>query len=180
MKTKSSNTGERHGNGDRPRVAALRFDDRKVWVEMVDGREIGLPLDRFPTLRDASGSQRRDWELIGRGVGVHWPALDLDLSAEGLVQGTSESFPPPPQVTRPPKRQNADEARLHYHIVFREHGWSVVEQSRVVDQCATQTEAIERARKLARSHHDTILFVHSRSGEVRRTFKITEKSPTRT
>lgn len=52
-----------------------------------DGRIVSLPLRWYPRLNRATPAQRRNWELIGRGYGVHWPNVDEDLSAEGLLQG---------------------------------------------------------------------------------------------
>jgi len=54
-------------------------------VQLVDGREIGAPLEWFPRLRDATPAQRANWRLIGQGVGIHWEDLDEDLSIAGLV-----------------------------------------------------------------------------------------------
>ena len=59
-------------------------------VELIDGRAVGLPLASLPTLRRASASQRSRYRLIGRGYGVHWPGLDLDLSVEGILAGRGE------------------------------------------------------------------------------------------
>lgn len=44
-----------------------------------------VPLEWFPRLRDGTPEQRNNWELIGRGVGIHWPDLDEDLSVRGLL-----------------------------------------------------------------------------------------------
>jgi hypothetical protein len=52
---------------------------------LADGREISVPLAWFPRLRDASPEQRRNWRLIGGGVGVHWPDVDEDISAASLL-----------------------------------------------------------------------------------------------
>ena len=52
---------------------------------LADGREIAVPLAWFPRLRDASLEQRRNWRLIGGGVGVHWPDVDEDISAASLL-----------------------------------------------------------------------------------------------
>jgi hypothetical protein len=46
-----------------------------------------VPLVWYPRLLNASAPQRRDWELIGDGEGVHWPQIDEDLSAAGLLRG---------------------------------------------------------------------------------------------
>jgi len=73
----------------RPVVTALavgvRFDDEILHVQLTDGREISVPLEWFPTLRDATEAQRSNWRLIGRGVGIHWEDLDEDISVAGLL-----------------------------------------------------------------------------------------------
>lgn len=55
-------------------------------VQLSDGREISVPLEWFPRLRDASEKQRKDWRLIGKGVGIHWEQLDEDISVEALLR----------------------------------------------------------------------------------------------
>ncbi len=61
------------------------FDTERIHVRLSDGREISAPLDWFPRLRHATADQRRQWELIGRGVGIHWEAIDEDISVAGLL-----------------------------------------------------------------------------------------------
>jgi len=56
-----------------------------LYVQLSDGREVGVPLEWFPSLRDATADQRANWRLIGRGIGIHWEELDEDLSVEGLL-----------------------------------------------------------------------------------------------
>ena len=58
--------------------AALRF-------VLADGREISAPLEWFPRLRDASATQRSNWRLIGKGIGVNWPEIDEDISVNTLM-----------------------------------------------------------------------------------------------
>lgn len=55
-------------------------------VRLADGREISVPLEWYPRLRDASPEQRSRWRLIGRGVGIHWDEIDEDLSVAGLLK----------------------------------------------------------------------------------------------
>ena len=52
---------------------------------LADGREVLVPLAWFPRLRDATPEQRGHWRLIGGGVGIHWPEIDEDISAESLL-----------------------------------------------------------------------------------------------
>jgi hypothetical protein len=63
----------------------VRFDDDSIYVRLVDGREIAAPLEWFPTLRDATPALRSTWRLIGRGIGVHWPEIDEDISVQSLL-----------------------------------------------------------------------------------------------
>ena len=65
----------------------VRFSRDHVHVLLVDGREIAAPLDWFPTLRAASEEDRKNWRLIGRGVGIHWSGLDEDISVAALLAG---------------------------------------------------------------------------------------------
>jgi hypothetical protein len=54
-------------------------------VVLADGREISAPIGWFPLLMDATDEQRRNWRLIGGGVGIHWESLDEDISVAGLL-----------------------------------------------------------------------------------------------
>lgn len=59
-------------------------------VSLSDGRAVTVPLAWFPRLMDASPRQRGKWELIGGGIGIHWEAIDEDISVSSLLQ--PESF----------------------------------------------------------------------------------------
>ncbi len=63
----------------------LWFGESKMFVRLDDGREVAIPLDWFPTLRDASEMQRSNWRLIGGGEGIHWEELDEDILVEALL-----------------------------------------------------------------------------------------------
>ena len=54
-------------------------------VEFADGRELQVPLSWFPRLEAASASARMDLRILPHGVGIHWPQIDEDLSARGLL-----------------------------------------------------------------------------------------------
>ncbi len=64
---------------------AVRFDEDLMWVELSDGRTIGVPYAWFPRLLTASKKQREAVE-IGR-FGLHWDAIDEDISIAGLLAG---------------------------------------------------------------------------------------------
>ena len=60
-------------------------------VTLDDGRELSVPVEWFPRLRDASETDRANWRLIGRGEGIHWPAIDEDISVRGLLAGHNQT-----------------------------------------------------------------------------------------
>ena len=64
---------------------AVRFDDDTLWVSLSDGRTIAAPLAWFPRLLEAAPAQRAMVEL-SKG-GLHWDALDEDISVSGLLAG---------------------------------------------------------------------------------------------
>ncbi len=66
-------------------VSDVWFDSNMVYVRLLDGREIGTPLEWFPKLRDATCEQRAKWRLIGKGIGIHWESIDEDISVESLL-----------------------------------------------------------------------------------------------
>jgi hypothetical protein len=65
-------------------------DEDFLWVELTDGRRIGAPLVYFPRLLHAGNADRCNVQIVGDGTGLHWPALDEDVSVERLVFGPSE------------------------------------------------------------------------------------------
>ena len=73
---------------------SLRFDDDTMWVELTDGRTIGVPLAWFPRLLHATQTQRLAYRISKLG-GLHWEDLDEDISIAGLLSGRGD-------VTRQP------------------------------------------------------------------------------
>ena len=61
--------------------------DEALIVDLADGRTITVPLAWFPRLAHGTVAERANWRLIGRGVGIHWPDLDEDISVESLLAG---------------------------------------------------------------------------------------------
>lgn len=66
---------------------SVEFDNDTMLVYLTDGRTIGVPLQWFPTLQNATPEQRGKWEIGGGGTGLHWPDLDEDLSVANLMAG---------------------------------------------------------------------------------------------
>lgn len=68
-----------------PRAVAVDFSEDDFKVRLADGRELIVPLEWFPRLRDASPEARAHCRIIGNGVGIHWEDLDEDVSVQGLL-----------------------------------------------------------------------------------------------
>ena len=77
-----------------PEPLGVRFDDQSMWVELEDGRTVGVPLAWFPRLFHATIEQRQDYFLSR--CGIHWEEIDEDISVAGLLAGRGD-------VTRPLK-----------------------------------------------------------------------------
>jgi hypothetical protein len=60
------------------------FDEDKMTILLMDGRELSIPLEWFPSLRSATQKQLNNWRFIGEGEGIHWPDLDEDILVEHL------------------------------------------------------------------------------------------------
>lgn len=73
---------------------AVRFDADSLWVDLSDGRIIAVPLAWFPRLLHASEEQRQNVEFSRSGM--HWEALDEDISVAGLLAGVGDLTKSPP------------------------------------------------------------------------------------
>jgi len=61
-----------------------------MWVELDDGRTIGVPMAWFPRLLHATPEQRQRCRIGVTGKGLHWEDLDEDISVEGLLAGRGD------------------------------------------------------------------------------------------
>lgn len=77
------------------RVRDVSFTEDTISVDLMDGRTITVPLVWYPRLLKATSEQRSHWEICGGGYGIHWEAVDEDLSTEGMLRGA-----PSPEVKR--------------------------------------------------------------------------------
>ena len=69
-----------------PLAVDVSFTDSTLRVLLADGREISVPLAWSPRLLAATPEQRNRWRLTGGGVGIHWEAVDEDISVESLLR----------------------------------------------------------------------------------------------
>lgn len=71
-----------------PEPMAVRFDEDSFWVDLDDGRTLGIPLAWFPRLLHSKPEQREKVELSRDGL--HWDELDEDISIAGLLAGRGD------------------------------------------------------------------------------------------
>lgn len=70
-----------------PRLYKISITEDEIIAFLVDGRTISVPLAWSWRLSDATPEQRQNYEIIGDGLGVHWPDIDEDISVEGMLNG---------------------------------------------------------------------------------------------
>lgn len=70
------------------KATRVRFDDDNIWVELSDGRTLGVPLVWFPRLLHGTPKQREACRISSRGL--HWEDLDEDISIAGLLAGRGD------------------------------------------------------------------------------------------
>ena len=87
---------------DTPRIIGIDVTDDSIVAQLADGRSISVPLVWSWRLSDATLEQRGNFEIIGNGLGVHWPDIDEDISATGMLYGI------PARLERHPLSASAD------------------------------------------------------------------------
>ena len=80
MSSSAVETGEALATG-------VTVSDDTLTVELADGRTIAAPLAWYPRLAHATAEERSSWRLLGGGRGIHWPAVDEDISVANLLAG---------------------------------------------------------------------------------------------
>jgi hypothetical protein len=69
------------------KIKNIQITEDTITAQLVDGRTISIPLAWSWRLSEATPKQRAHYEIIGDGQGVHWPDIDEDISAEGMLYG---------------------------------------------------------------------------------------------
>ena len=80
-----------------PRIMTVEVTEDLIVAHLEDGRTVSVPLAWSWRLSNATPAQRQHFEIIGTGQGVHWPDVDEDLSALGMLTGVPA--PPPKHKT---------------------------------------------------------------------------------
>ena len=83
-----------------PRIFKLKVTNESIIAQLADGRTVSVPLAWSWRLSEATPAQRNNFEIMGNGQGVHWPDVDEDISAVGMLCGTPARRPKPVVKTR--------------------------------------------------------------------------------
>jgi len=73
-----------------PVATSVRFDTDNMWVDLADGRTLGIPLAYFPRLLNASEQQRQSYTISGGGTGLRWEKNDEDICVKALIMGVGD------------------------------------------------------------------------------------------
>ena len=92
------------GNSE-PRIIELKVTPQRIIAQLADGRAVSVPLAWSWRLSEATAEQRNNFEILGNGQGVHWPDVDEDLSAAGMLCGTPAHRPK--SAVKPQQRKTA-------------------------------------------------------------------------
>ena len=76
------------------RIQNVKITKESITAYLFDGRVISVPLAWSWRLSEATPEQRMNYEIIGDGQGIHWPEIDEDISANGMLYGMPASRPP--------------------------------------------------------------------------------------
>jgi len=66
-------------------ATSVRFAADRLHVALSDGREISVPVDRFPRLVNATAQARDHWEITAFGTAIRWPDIDEDIGVATLL-----------------------------------------------------------------------------------------------
>ena len=69
-----------------PIIIELAITEDSITAQLADGGTISVPLTWSWRLSDVTPAQRNNFEIIGSGGG-HWPDVDEDISAKGMLDG---------------------------------------------------------------------------------------------
>ena len=82
-------------------IQDIRVTEDTITAYLTDGRTISVPLAWSWRLSEATPEQRENSEIVGDGEGVHWPDIDEDISAEGMLCGVPAPRPAPDRAVQP-------------------------------------------------------------------------------
>ena|SRR5947208_3569590 len=70
-----------------PVALKIEVTGQSLIVDLADGRSLSVPLAWYPRLLHGTEAERQNWQLLGEGYAIEWPALDEHIGVEGLMAG---------------------------------------------------------------------------------------------
>jgi hypothetical protein len=64
----------------------INFRDEHIWVTFADGRVLGVPLDWYPELRNASEAERSNY--VATPLSIRWRELRLMIDIPSALHAT--------------------------------------------------------------------------------------------
>jgi hypothetical protein len=106
---RASRTGQ-HAVRAEPRAARAVYGarDSALHIELTNGVSLTVPVKLIPSLKRAAPGDVRSVEVLGRGCGLHWASLDLDLSAPALVSSVFQAPEWLAELGRVGRRQSSE------------------------------------------------------------------------
>jgi len=166
----------RNGNAEH-RAVKVEFSTDAIILTLADGRRVESPLQLYPSLADAPPKARDHHRLVGNGLYINWPDLDLDLETEQIVLGEPEKFPAPP--LRLIKRSKHGSSSFHVRYSRKQKSWGVFVQEKPF-ATPFQTKEIAQAEALSLSRMLGLadVYIHGKTGRLERVVSI-ERKPKR-
>ena len=62
-------------------------EGRIIFIELIDGRIIGFPANRYRILKSTTDEQLKEVTLRLDGYALRWGSLDEDITVPGIVAG---------------------------------------------------------------------------------------------
>ncbi|MCE9589480.1 MAG: DUF2442 domain-containing protein [Planctomycetes bacterium] len=161
-----------NGNAEH-RAIKVEFSTDAIHLILADGRRVRSPLKLYPTLTRAKPKERGHYRLVGGGLYIHWPDLDLDLETEQIVLGEHEQFPRPPAI--PPKHAKGGDPNFHVRFEKR-RGWVITAKhnpfkSSYRTKQMAQAEALSLGRMMGLSD----VYIHRKTGKLERIVSIEKR-----
>jgi hypothetical protein len=72
-------------------IQHVSFSEDAMSIAFNRGPNVVVPIAQFKRLKVATPTDRNEWQLIGGGIGIHWPKVDEDLSVENILTAYSRS-----------------------------------------------------------------------------------------
>ena len=68
------------------KIKSVGIGKDKLFIELIPYKIITVPKNYTPKLKNASIQDLEEFEIIGDGIGIHFPKIDEDIGVNGVVK----------------------------------------------------------------------------------------------